>query len=169
MSAVAMLAFAACSHPAPEPAPAPAPAPPAETPAPPAIAPTLTTGAASGSYRMNAHIQGSRRGSRSAQNGMFQLSGQPAAAMMMGGPGAQFGAVVALPGYTRAPRGRSGQVAAWWPIGGDSIVVQFATNDAQVQLRGALQGGRVQGEVWFLSLESGSTFQMGTFTAIKGR
>ena len=88
------------------------------------IAPRVATG----SYRVSANIQSSsapRRSPRSARPGLILLSNEPAAVPMTGGSGAQFNATVTLPGYTHAPPGRTGQAAAWWPIGGDSVVVQF--------------------------------------------
>jgi hypothetical protein len=76
-----------------------------------------------------------------------------------------------MPGYSaRAPRGQTGQAATWWPIPGDSVVVQFSQGTrGQMQLRGRLHGGAIQGEIWYLSLESGATFQMGTWSAAKQR
>jgi hypothetical protein len=127
--------------------------------------------AAVGAWQINAHIASARRSARATQAGIVQLSTQPTAAPMMGAPPlSQFNATIALAGYTRPPRGRRVQAAAWWPVPGDSIVVQFAfQNTDQIQLRGALQGTQIQGEVWYLSLTTGATFQMGTFTATKGR
>jgi hypothetical protein len=90
----------------------------------------------------------------------------------MGAPaGPQYGARIAMPGYSaRAPRGQTGQAANWWPVLGDSVVVQFSQGTrSQIQLRGRLQGNAIRGEIWFLSLESGSTFQLGTFSATKQR
>lgn len=81
----------------------------------------------------------------------------------------QFGAVIQLPGYTRAPRGRTAQSAVWFPVPGDSIVVQFTSaQGAQVQLRGALRGRTLSGDVWYLS-DSGAGFQLGTFNATRSR
>ena len=79
-------------------------------------------------------------------------------------------ASIMLPGYTQAPRGRTGQAAAWWPVPGDTVVVQWTTPRGQVlQLRGQLRGATLAGEVWFVSPASGATFQMGTFSATKSR
>jgi hypothetical protein len=121
---------------------------------------------------MSAAMQSSRRGgSVRRSQGTLQLTGTPAAAPLPGsGPGAQFNASVMLSGYTVAPRGRAGQAGAWWPIGGDSVVVEFTSaNAGEIQLRGAMHGRTIQGEVWFLSGATGATFQMGTFTATKSR
>jgi hypothetical protein len=161
----AALVGVACHHGAPETAVAPEP----DSPAPVAISIALTPSAASGSYRLRATIQSNRRTTQSGQGGIIQLSATPAPPPVQHPAGTQFNAVVAPAGYTRAPRGRSGQSAAWWPIGGDSVVVQFtASNSGEIQLRGSWRGRAIQGEVWFLST-SGATFQMGTFTATKGR
>ncbi|MFI5206609.1 MAG: hypothetical protein ACHQX4_01205 [Gemmatimonadales bacterium] len=143
-----------------------------ETPAPAPIATSLTPSAASGAWRMNAAVQSSRRGgSVRRSQGSLQLSATAIAAPLPGSaPGTQFNATVMLSGYTVAPRGRAGQAGAWWPIGGDSVVVEFASaNSGEIQLRGALRGRTMQGEIWFLSGATGATFQMGTFTATKSR
>jgi hypothetical protein len=163
---MAVLLIVACSHNPPESTPAPD-----ESPAPAPIATALTPSAASGTWRVNAAMQASRRGGTRRAQGNLQLSATPTAAPLPGsGPGTQFNATVALSGYTTAPRGRTGQAGAWWPIGGDSVVVEFATaNAGEIQFRGAMRGRTIQGEVWFLSGSTGATFQMGTFTATKGR
>jgi hypothetical protein len=163
-----LLFFVACSHSPPESAPAPAAD---ESPAPVPIGASLTPGAASGAWRLNAAVQSSRRGGTRRSQGSIQLSATPTAAPLPGSaPATQFNATVALSGYTTAPRGRTGQAGAWWPIGGDSVVVEFASaNSGEIQLRGALRGRTIQGEIWFLSGATGATFQMGTFTATKGR
>lgn len=162
----ALLLFVACSHNPPEVAAAPD-----DTPAPPPISTSLTTSAAAGNWRMNASMQSNRRSGVRRSQGALQLSGTPTAAPLPGaGPGTQFNATVNLSGYTVAPRGRAGQAGAWWPIGGDSVVVEFASaNAGEIQLRGAMRGRTIQGEVWFLSGSTGATFQMGTFTAAKVR
>jgi hypothetical protein len=98
------------------------------------------------------------------------LSGEPTAVPVTGAPASTFGATVAIPGYTTSPRGRAGQLAAWWPIPGDSVVIQFESRrQAQVQLRGQLAGTTLRGEIWYVSLETGSSFQLGTFVATKRR
>lgn len=156
----------ACHRGAPETVATPEAGPPQPAP----IAMALTPAAAAGSYRLRANIQSSRRTSQSGQGGTIQLSGTPTAAPVQGATGTQFNAIVALAGYTRAARGRSGQAAAWWPIGGDSVVVQFTSSGSgEIQLRGAFHGRAIQGEVWFLSTSTDATFQMGTFIATKGR
>jgi hypothetical protein len=134
--------------------------------------------AAAGQYQLRVTLQQGQgqsqgRGStRPPAATTLRLDTQPAAAPMMG-PSAQFNAIIHVPGYTRPPRGRSGQAAAWWPSPGDSVIVQFVPvqQGAQIQLRGALtrtdQRTDLSGEVWYLSLETGSTFQLGTFTATR--
>jgi hypothetical protein len=54
--------------------------------------------------------------------------------------GTQLSATINLPGYTRAPRGRAGQAAVWWPLPGDSVIVHFQPPQGTglVDLRGAL-------------------------------
>jgi hypothetical protein len=160
----ALLLFAACSHNPPEVAAAPD-----DSPAPVAIATSLTPSAASGTWRVNASVQSRGRGGVRRAQGSLQLSATSTAAPLPGsGPATQFNATVALSGYSAAPRGRTGQAGAWWPIGGDSVVVEFASaNAGEIQLRGAMRGRTIQGEVWFLSGATGATFQMGTFTASK--
>ena len=47
-------------------------------------------------------------------------------------------------------------------------MVQFAAQRGDLmQLRGRLQGTTLRGEVWYLSMQSGATFQMGTFSATR--
>jgi hypothetical protein len=158
------LLLVACSHNPPQVA-----AVPDDSPAPVAIATSLTPSAASGNWRVNASVQSRARAGVRRTQGTLQLSATATAAPLPGsGPGTQFNATVALSGYSAAPRGRSGQAGAWWPIGGDSVVVEFASaNAGEIQLRGAMRGRTIQGEVWFLSGATGATFQMGTFTASK--
>jgi hypothetical protein len=81
----------------------------------------------------------------------------------------QLAATINLPGYTRAPRGRTGQAAVWWPLPGDSIIVHFQPPQSRgsIDMRGALQGDTLSGDVWYTSQETGNAFQMGTFRAIK--
>ena len=84
----------------------------------------------------------------------------------------QLAAVLNLPGYTRAPRGRPGQAVAWWPLPGDSVVVHFQPPQQQggtIELRGMLRGDTLAGDIWYTSLQLGNVFQMGTFTAVKRR
>ena len=81
----------------------------------------------------------------------------------------QLAATVNIPGYTRAPSGRAGQAASWWTLPGDSLVVHFQTprGDGQMDLRGALQGDTLAGEIWYTSRSSGDVFQLGRFRAVK--
>ncbi len=168
--AVVLGAFvAACSSsPSPEAVPAPAPAPEVVAPPPAAV---MAPSTAAGTYSLRTEIQ--RQGSQPRRRGnpsatRLVLTSTPAAAPQMGAPAATFNATVQVPGYTRAPRGRSGQAAGWWPIAGDSVVVQFAVQQGDLmQLRGKLQGTALSGEIWYLSMESGATFQLGTFSAAK--
>jgi len=167
-----LVLLAACSS-APQPAtPVPEPDPiPADAPAPPST-PALSPQRVAGSYRLTATIdrapgRSSGRRRTAAPATPMRLYVSQVAAPEAGVPSPAFNATVAIRGYTRAPRGRSGQAAAWWPIPGDSIVIQFASaaqRDAQVQLRGVVEGRAIQGEVWFLTA-SGATFQLGTFNA----
>jgi hypothetical protein len=144
--------------------------------APPVAAPPTTTllspARVAGTYRLMAAIErGSGRAGQRPQAGpatVLILQPAPVAAPDASIHSAtQFGASVNLRGYTRAPRGRSGQAAAWYPVPGDSIVIQFASQvqrGAQVQLRGAFSGRRLSGDIWFVTAE-GTTFQLGTFSA----
>ncbi len=112
--------------------------------------------------------QAPRRGAAAREGTTLRLEATRLAAPIAGAEGTtQFTATIAIPGYTRAPRGRAGQVAAWWPIPGDSLVIQFpaARGNASVQLRGARQGRVLNGDIWYISTGTGTTFQLGTFTA----
>jgi hypothetical protein len=103
---------------------------------------------------------------------VLRLEATPLAAPLAGVQAVtQFSANIAIVGYTRAPRGRTGQVAAWWPIPGDSIVIQFqsARGNASIQLRGVRSGPTLTGDVWYLSEATGASFQLGTFTASRTR
>jgi hypothetical protein len=155
---------------APEPAsvPAPAPAAPAAT----VIAPTTLTG----TWSLNVAIQSGNRPpqrTRRDPQASMTLTTRRAATAMQGGPAQQYEATITLPGYSRpARRGRAGQAAAWWLIPGDSMVVQFTQGQqsrGEVQLRAALQGTAMRGEVWYVALASGSNFQLGTFSGTKNR
>ncbi len=169
-AALGGLLLAACSSspslPPADPVPLPETAPPSSH--------AMSPRALSGTYRLRTAIQrqGGQRGRRVAPaTTSLTLGQQPVAAPDPSGPATQFGATVSVPGYTRAPRGRAGQAAVWFPIGGDSVVVQFtsaAQPDAQIQLRGASARGTLRGDVWFVSA-SGATFQLGTFVATRGR
>ena len=150
------------------------PVQPAGDPTPPAARVVRPT-AASGVYRLATVItsRSSQRqqptGRRASSN--MTLSSESAAVPAAGAPsGTQYNANIAIPGYTRPPRGRSSQAAAWWPAAGDSVVVQFSQGTGgDIQLRGALKGASIAGEIWYVSAESGSSFQLGTFTATKTR
>jgi len=157
--AVALTTAACASAPAPAPAPAPV-----EAPSPQLLSPTSV----SGSYRLRADIQSQSHGrARRRAVSTLILGNQALAVPIEDGPGQGFSANISLPGYTRPPRGRTTQSAAWWPIDGDSVVVQFSQGDhGQIQLRGAVSPRAIAGEIWYVS-ESGSTFQLGTFTAQK--
>jgi len=115
---------------------------------------------------------GRERG-RSGRNSRTQLrlESTPAAVPVDGVTSTtQYNATVTMPGYTRAPRGRSGQAAAWWPGTLDSVVVQFTGQQGNhIQLRGAMSGNRMSGEIWYLSAGTGSSFQLGTFSAARVR
>jgi hypothetical protein len=166
----ATVLLSACAS-SPEPENAPAPAPAAEVVAAPPPAAVMAPSAAAGSYRLRTELQ---RQSAQASRGRtpaetpLTLSATPSAAPQMGAPATTFNATVQIPGYTQAPRGRSAQAAAWWSVPGDSVVVQFARQNGDfVQLRGKKEGTALRGEVWYLSMESGATFQLGTFTATR--
>ena len=127
----------------------------------------------SGVYRLSTQItsrSGQQNPGRRAASNMT-LSSEAAAVPAAGAPsGAQYNATITIPGYTRAPRGRSGQAAAWWPSRGDTVVVQFAQGtNGDIQLRGAHSGTTINGEIWYVSAETGSSFQLGTFGATKVR
>ncbi len=172
--AAAAVAAAACAH------PAPAPVVPMAGPAAPTVAPHVATG----SYELTTTLQRGRpaapqprRGRRPARPApelpaTLQLQYQPLAAPDPSAPsGTQLAAVINLPGYTQAPRGRSGQAAVWWPLPGDSVVVHFQPARAKgvLDLRGTLQDDTISGDIWFTSTESGSSYQVGTFRAVKKR
>jgi len=172
----ALLAAAACSHPAPAPTPEAAPAPaPHAAPPPNAVA---------GTFALQAVIQGRtipapapaqprRRGRAAAAPlaAVLQLTPTPAAAPDPAVPSStQLRAEVSLPGYTMPPRGRATQAAAWWPGGGDSVTVRWVTpRNAAVSLRGTLRGDTLSGDVWYTLLDGGSEFQLGTWTAVRRR
>lgn len=164
------LVLAACSKtPPPEP---PAPAPEEVAPAPPS-GPLIVPSSAAGIYQLRSELQGrgqprNARGARATSS--LVLDTQPTAVPTMGAAsGAQFNATVALPGLTHPPRGRAAQAASWWPIPGDSVIVQFDTarDGVLIQLRGLVSGNTIQGEVWYISLNTSASFQIGSFTATK--
>ena len=164
---------AACSH-----APPPPPPPPVAAPAGPVVAPH----AASGMYDVATTLpsrqqqQTSRPRGRARPNPLatptLELAYRSVAAPdATAASSAQFAATINLPGYTRAPRGRTGQAAVWWPLPGDSVIVHFQPPQGSglIDLRGALQGDTLSGDVWYTSLGTGASFQMGTFRAVKQR
>ncbi len=121
-----------------------------------------------GSYRVQTDIDNPSSRRRSRGTASVWLTGTPTAAPTPGAPAASFTASVAMPGYSRAPRGRSTQAAAWWPVAGDSVVVQFTgQQESLIQLRGVVEGRVLRGEIWFTSGSTGSSFQLGTFTSTR--
>jgi hypothetical protein len=170
--AVAAWQPAGCARSAPDVAPVPAAVP---------AAPTVAPNAAAGTYDLTTTLARpqpappprgrTRPAPRPAAS--LQLAYRPLAAPDATAPsGTQLAATVNLPGYTRAPRGRPGQAASWWPLPGDSVIVHFQPPQRQsgaIDLRGVLRGDTLSGEIWYTSLETGNVFQMGTFTAIKRR
>jgi hypothetical protein len=166
------LVLGACSHSAP-PREAPPPVPPA--------APVVAPHAATGTYDLTTTMQRTQpppaRPSRSRRppaepTPTLDLIFRPLAALDATAPSnTQLSATINLPGYTRAPRGRTGQSAAWWPLPGDSVVIHFPTaqRGGAMDLRGALKADTLSGEIWYTSLETGNAFQMGSFRAIKRR
>jgi hypothetical protein len=121
---------------------------------------------ASGTYRLRTEIE--RRGRRGPANSTLILYASLVRTRTAGAPDTAFNAAVSIPGYTRAPRGRSTTPAAWWPVPGDSVVVQVGVQQGDiVQLRGRLEGRTISGELWFLSQQTGNSLQLGTFTAQK--
>ncbi len=169
---VALAAFsAACSR-----TPAPPPVPPAR--------PTVAPHAATGVYDLTTTLQRSQpRTPARPQRGRgrqpppepastLELAFRPLAALDATAPSStQLSATINLPGYTRAPRGRSGQSAAWWPLPGDSVIVHFQPAQAKgaIDLRGHLEGDKLAGEIWYTSFDTGNQLQMGKFTATKRR
>ena len=165
---LAAILVAACSH-----------APPPPPPAPPA-APVVAPHAASGTYDLTTTLPSRQPPQTSRSRGRarpapgatptLELVYRPVAAPdATAASGTQLSATINLPGYTRAPRGRAGQAAVWWPLPGDSVIVHFQPPQGTgiVDLRGALQGDTLSGDVWYTSLGTGAAFQMGTFRAIK--
>jgi hypothetical protein len=119
---------------------------------------------ASGIYRLRTAIE--RTGRRAPANSTLALYTSIAASRTAGGPDTTLNAAVSIPGYTRAPRGRSTTPAAWWPVPGDSLVVQVGVQQGDiVQLRGRVEGRTISGELWYLSQQTGNSLQLGTFTA----
>ncbi len=168
-----LLLPAACAHP---PAPEPAPVEPAVNPAAPVVAPRRATGLYDlvTTLHLTPQARPARpRGGRAAPRppaASLRLNFQPLAAPdPTATSSTQLSAIVTIPGYTRAPAGRTGQSAAWWPLPGDSVVVHFQSprGDGAMELRGVLAGDSLSGDVWFSSASSGSTYQLGTFVGVK--
>jgi hypothetical protein len=167
--APAALLMAACSHAAPPPPP---PVPPA--------APVVAPHVASGTYDLTTTLPSRQPVRPARQRGRVRpaVATRPtlelayravAAPDATAASSTQLSATINLPGYTSAPRGRRGQAAVWWPVPGDSVIVHFQPlqGSGLVDLRGALQGDTLSGDVWYTSLGTGASFQMGTFRAIK--
>jgi hypothetical protein len=165
--ALAALVAAACSS-----APPPPPVRPAE--------PVVTPHAAAGTYDLTTTLPNRQPPQTARQRGRgrpapvatptLDLVYRPVAAPdSTTGSNTQFAATLNLPGYTRAPRGRTGQAVVWWPLPGDSVIVHFQPPQGTgfVDLRGALRADTLSGDVWYTSLGTGASFQMGTFSAIK--
>ena len=165
---------AGCAH-APPPEPAPAPLPSVNP-----SAPMVVPHRASGNYVLTTDLKSSRPEpppgprrpprARPAPAPLLHLDAQALAAPdATAASRIQLSATVNIPGYTRAPAGRLGQAAAWWPLPGDSVIVHFQTprGDGLMDLRGAMQGDTLAGEIWFTSTGDGTVFQMGTFRAVK--
>lgn len=177
-AALALVAATACARRQPAPAPAPEEPPAAAVSA--ARAPT----AVAGSFSLQAVIQGRTipapqptptrrprgRVVTAPVPSILQLSPTPVAAPDPAAPSAtQLTGAVSLPGYTMPPRGRTTQAAAWWPGVGDSVTVRWVITqrNAAVSLRGTVRGDTLSGDVWYTMLDSGSEFQIGTFTAVR--
>lgn len=162
----AALLVAACSH--------SNAAPPAE-PVPASAQAAIVAGSAvSGTYRLQPDIQSGNRPQPRARNApqpSLVLASDSATVKSANATAPQRAATILLPGYSRPPRrGRAaGQAASWWPVGSDSVVVEFSQGPrSRIQLRGAAHSGSLRGDIWFISTE-GSSFQLGTFTATKSR
>jgi hypothetical protein len=171
------LGLASCAR-TPAPSPEPAPVVPAANPAAPVVAPRRV----SGLYDLITTLHVTRRpATRSSRRSRRTTRPPPATLRLsyqaLAAPDAtassltQLAAIVSIPGYTRSPAGRTGQTAAWWPLPGDSVVVHFQTprGDGTMELRGTFQRDTLAGDVWFTSVASGTTYQMGTFVGVKRR
>jgi hypothetical protein len=170
------LALLSCARPKPVPEPVPEPDPAAVA----APSAPLAPARAAGLYDLQVQIQGRnqpaappRRGARgraAAGGPTLRLLATAAAALEPTAPSmTQFTAAVALPGYSMPARGRTTQVASWWPTGGDSVTVYWLTpRSAAISLRGALRGDTLSGDVWYTG-DGGTEFQLGRFTAVRRR
>lgn len=169
-AALVAVLLAACSH-------APPPPPPV-----PRAAPTVAPHVATGTYDLTTTLKRTqpppsraargRRPTRPAPEPTpsLELVYRPVAALdATAQSSTQLAATINIPGYTRAPRGRTGQAATWWPLPGDSVIVHFQTPQpgGTITLRGALRSDSLVGDIWYTSLRSGDAFQMGNFTAVK--
>jgi hypothetical protein len=170
LALAASLAMACSSRPDPvvsEPFPVPT-----DT-TPPTIASRISPRAVVGTYQGDVVLSNAatrQRGRGRSTRTQIRLESGASAVPAEGSTGTQYNATVILPGYTRAPRGRTAQSAAWWPGPMDSVVVQFTGQQgSQIQMRGSVAGNRITGEIWYTSLETGSSFQLGTFTTTKVR
>ena len=166
-SGLAAMLLAACSHTAP---------PPPVLPAAPVVVPHVATGTYDLTTTLKTHpappsrSRGRGRAAPSAPASTLELVYRPVAAPdATATSSTQLAATINLPGYTRAPRGRAGQAAVWWPLPGDSVVVHFQPPQGSglVDLRGTLKGDTLSGDVWYTSVGTGNVFQMGTFRAVK--
>jgi hypothetical protein len=167
-------AASACAHRTPEPAVV---TPPAVNPAAPMVAPHRATG----SYVLTTDLKLSRPAAPAPRRGRrpppapassLRLDFQPLASPdATATSNVQLSATINLVGYTRAPPGRTGQTAVWWPLPGDSVIVHFSTprGDGLMDLRGMLKADTLAGEIWYTSSSSGTAFQMGKFRAVKKR
>jgi hypothetical protein len=169
-AALVALLVAACSR---------APPPPEPPPAPPA-APVVAPHAASGTFDLTTTLPSRQPPQTSRPRGRvrpapgstptLELVYRPVAAPdAPAASSTQLSATINLPAYTRAPRGRAGQAAVWWPLPGDSVIVHFQPpqGTGTIDLRGVLQGDTLSGDVWYTSLGTGEAFQMGAFKAVK--
>lgn len=167
--AAVLLLVAGCAKPAaPPPPPAPAPEP---EPPPAVVAPAPAVAAVAGRYRLAADVPRRQARGRARGTPATPLTLQAAVARSPDGMTAvsrQYVATATIPGYAAAARGR--ESAWWWPIAGDSVVIHLILRDGnRLQLRGAVSRTVLRGEVWFMSGQTGTTYQLGTFTATRTR
>ncbi len=146
---------------------------PAANPAAPVVAPRHADGLYDLTTTLAVSRPAPRRGRRVVPPAAtLRLASQPLAAPdATAASGTQLVAGIAIPGYTRAPSGRSEQAAAWWPVPDDSVVVHFQTprGDGSMELRGRLVADTLAGTIWYTSTASGSTYEMAKFRAVKHR
>lgn len=169
-----LVALAACAKSAPAPAP-PAPEPVPAPAAPAALAAVLAPARVAGMYRLTTEVArgGPNQGRQAAARPtpLRLLAGAaPNPDPMAGHQGTQYAATGIVPGYVRAPRARNAPAASWWPAPGDSVIVHMVGERGnRLQLRGALSGGAIRGDIWLTSAETGTTYQLGTFVAERDR